>query len=137
MLLVERWILAKLRHETFFTLASLNGRIRELLDQLNHKPFQKLPGSRRSQYEALDKPVLRALPSHRYRYVDIKRVKVNIDYHVEYERHYYSVPHQLVGKRLEVHAGSGSVQLFNMDKLITTHPRKHHAGFTTNPAHMP
>ncbi len=136
-LLVERWILAKLRHETFFTLAALNVRIRELLEQLNHKPFQKLPGSRRSQFEALDKPLLRALPSHRYHYVDIRRVKVNIDYHVEYERHYYSVPHQLVGKRLEVHASGNSVQVYSLDKLITTHPLKHHAGFTTNPAHMP
>ena len=69
--------------------------------------------------------------------MDIKKVKVNIDYHVEYERHYYSVPHQLVGKQLEVHASSSSVQVYNLDTLISTHPRKYHAGFTTNPAHMP
>jgi transposase len=136
-LLVERWILAKLRHETFFSLAALNARIKELLEQLNNKPFQKLPGSRRSQFETLDKPALRALPMHRYQYVDIKKVKVNIDYHVEYEKHYYSVPHQLVGERLEVHASSSSVQVYNLDRLITAYPRKYHAGFTTNPAHMP
>jgi len=136
-LLVERWILAKIRHETFFSLAALNARIKELLEQLNNKPFQKLPGSRRSQYEALDKPALRPLPTHRYQYVDIKKVKVNIDYHIEYEKHYYSVPHQLVGRQLEVHASSSSVQLYNLESLITTHPRKYQAGFTTNPAHMP
>ena len=136
-LLVERWVLAKLRHETFFSLAALNARIKELLEQLNNKPFQKLPGSRRSQFEVLDKPALRALPTHRYQYVDIKKVKANIDYHVEYERHYYSVPHQLVGKQLEVHASSSSVQVYNLDTLITTYPRKYQAGFTTNPAHMP
>lgn len=136
-LLVERWVLAKLRHETFFTLAALNGRIKALLEQLNNKPFQKLPGSRRSQFEALDQPALRALPTHRYQYVDIKQVKVNVDYHVEYKKHYYSVPHQLVGRRLEVHASASSVQVYNLDGLVTTHPRQHPAGFTTNPAHMP
>ncbi|HIG40319.1 MAG: IS21 family transposase [bacterium] len=135
-LLVERWILAKIRHETFFTLASLNARIRELLDLLNNKPFQKLPGSRRSQFESLDKPVLRPLPTHRYQYVDIKKVRVGVDYHIEYQKHFYSVPHQLSGY-LEVHASSSSVQVYHLDTLITTHPRKYHAGFTTNPVHMP
>ena len=136
-LLVERWVLAKLRHETFFSLAALNVRIKELLVQLNNKPFQKLPGSRRSQFEALDQPALRPLPTHRYQYADIKKVRVNIDYHIEYDRHYYSVPHQLVGKRLEVHASSSSIQIYNLDTLITVHPHKYYAGFTTNPAHMP
>ncbi len=136
-LLVERWVLAKLRHETFFTLASLNARIKELLEQLNNKPFQKLPGSRRSQFEALDKPVLRPLPTNRYQYVDIKKARVGIDYHIEYDNHFYSVPHQLSGRQLEVHANSSCVQVYNLDKLITAHPRKYHAGFTTNPVHMP
>lgn len=136
-LLVERWVLAKLRHETFFTLAALNARIKELVEQLNNKPFQKLPGSRRSQFETLDRPALRPLPSHRYEYVDIKKVRVGIDYHIEYLRHFYSVSHPLVGKQLEVHANSTCVQIYNLDTLITTHPRKYHAGFTTNPAHMP
>jgi transposase len=136
-LLVERWVLAKLRHETLFSLGSLNARIKELLQQLNDKPFQKLPGSRHSQYEALDKPLLRALPAHRYQYIDIKKVRVGVDYHIGYQNHFYSVPHPLVGKQLEVHASSGTVQVYNLDKLITSHPRKYHAGFTTNPVHMP
>ncbi len=136
-LLVERWILAKLRHETFFTLAALNARIKELIEQLNNKPFQKLPGSRRSQFETLDKPALRPLPEYRYQYVDIKKVRAGVDYHIEYLKHFYSVPHQLAGKQLEVQASGSCVQIFNLDTLITTHPRKYHAGFTTNPAHMP
>ena len=136
-LLVERWILAKIRHETFFTLASLNARVKELVKQLNSKPFQKLPGSRRSQFETLDKPVLRPLPSIRYQYVDIKKVRVGIDYHIEYHRHFYSVPHQLVGKQLEVQASSNLVQVYNLDTQVATFPRKYHPGFTTNPAHMP
>ena len=136
-LLVERWVLAKLRHETFFSLASLTARIKELLRQLNDKPFQKLPGSRHSQFEALDEPVLRPLPEHRYQYVDIKKVRVGVDYHIEYHKHFYSVPHPLVGKQLEVQASSGMVQIYNLDKLITSHPRQYHVGFTTNPVHMP
>jgi transposase len=112
-LLVERWVLAKLRHETFFTLAGLNARIKELVQVLNNKPFQKLPGSRRSQFEALDQPALRSLPSHRYQYVDIKKVRVGVDYHVEYDKHFYSVPHQLVGQQLEVHVNSTCVQVYN------------------------
>ena len=118
-LLVERWILAKLRHETFFTLASLNSRIRELLEQLNDKPFQKLSGSRRSQFEALDKPALRPLPTNRYQYVDIKKSRVGIDYHIGYDNHFYSVPHQLAGRQLEVHANSNCVQVYNLGTLFT------------------
>ena len=71
--IVERWIIARLRHQTFFTLASLNQAIRALLDDLNQRPFKKLPGSRRSQFEQLDKPVLRALPSQAYQYTEFKQ----------------------------------------------------------------
>lgn len=78
---VERWILARLRRQTFFSLGELNWAIRALLDDLNARPFKVRPGSRRSQFDALDRPALRPLPTQPYRYVDIKRVRVNIDYH--------------------------------------------------------
>ena len=81
--------------------------------------------------------MLRPLPSIRYQYVDIKKVRVGIDYHIEYHRHFYSVPHQLVGKQLEVQASSNLVQVYNLDTQVATFPRKYHPGFTTNPAHMP
>lgn len=90
-LVVERWIMARLRHMTFFTLASLNQEIRLLLEDLNQRPFQKLPGSRFSQFEMLDKPAMRALPATRYDYIEFKLARVNIDYHIEYDKLVLSV----------------------------------------------
>ena len=101
-LLVQRWILARLRNRRFFSLAELNSAIAELLVELNQRPFKKLPGCRRSAFELLDAPALQPLPATRYAISRWKTVKVNIDYHVEFEAHYYSVPHRLVGAKLEL-----------------------------------
>jgi transposase len=135
--IVERWILARLRHHTFFSLAEVNQCIRILLNELNEKPFKKLPGNRQQAFEQLDKPVLKTLPRHPYRYVAIKSVKVNIDYHVEYDKHHYSVPHQYVGETLELHAGDTLIQVYLRQQLIASHPCKRHPGTTTDAAHMP
>jgi len=135
--IVERWILARLRHHTFFSLAELNQCIRALLEELNQKPFKQLPGNRRQAFELLDKPALKPLPLHPYRYVDIKPVKVNIDYHVQYQQHHYSVPHQYVGETLELHASDTLITLYFHQQTVATHIRKHRPGTTTEPAHMP
>jgi transposase len=134
---VQRWILARLRHHTFFSLAELNQCIHALLEDLNNRPFKQLPGCRQSAFEQLDRPALKPLPAQPYRYVAIKPVKVNIDYHVRYKDHDYSVPHQYVGERLEVQASDTLVEIYFRRQLVATHPRKHTPGFTTNPAHMP
>ncbi len=136
-LVVQRWILARLRHHTFFSLAELNQCIRALLEDLNNRPFKQLPGSRRSAFEQLDQPALKPLPVQPYQYVAIKPVKVNIDYHVQYHDHCYSVPHQYVGERLELHVGETLVEAYFRRQLVASHPCKHTPGFTTNPAHMP
>ena len=81
--------------------------------------------------------MLKPLPRHPYRYVAIKPVKVNIDYHVQFEQHHYSVPHQYVGQTLELHAGDQLVQLYCRQKLVASHPRKLHPGTTTQAEHMP
>ncbi len=135
--IVERWILARLRHHSFFSLAELNQCIRALLEDLNNKPFKQLPGCRRSAFERLDQPVLKPLPSQPYQYVAIKKVKVNIDYHVQFDNHHYSVPHHYVGEQLELHASETLVQMHFRRQLIASHPRKHTFGFSTIPAHMP
>ncbi len=135
--IVERWILARLRHHTFFSLAELNQCIRALLEELNQKPFKQLPGNRQQAFEQLDKPALKPLPKHPYRYVDIKPVKVNIDYHVQYENHHYSVPHQYVGESLELHAGDTRITLYFRQQSVASHPRAFRPGTTTEPAHMP
>jgi transposase len=135
--IVERWILARLRHHSFFSLAELNRCIRTLLDELNNRPFKQLPGNRRQTFEQLDKPALRPLPHHPYRFVDIKPVKVNIDYHVQYQQHHYSVPHQYVGETLELHAGEHRVSVYFRQRQVATHARAYRPGITTEPGHMP
>jgi len=105
-LLVQRWILARLRNRRFFSLGELNAAIGLLLVDLNQRPFKKLPGCRRSAFEALDAPVLRPLPATRYVIGRWKAAKVNVDYHVEFEGYYYSVPHRLVGAKIDVRAAS-------------------------------
>jgi transposase len=135
--IVERWILARLRHHTFFSLAELNHCIGSLLEELNDKPFKQLPGNRRQAFEQIDKPALQPLPRQPYRYVDIKPVKVNIDYHVQYQRHHYSVPHHYVGERLELHASDTLITLYCRHQRVASHPRSYRPGTTTEPAHMP
>ena len=136
--IVERWIMARLRHDTFFSLRQLNLRIKELLLDLNQRPMKKLPGSRLSQYEELDKPALKYLPCEPYIYTHVKQVKVHLDYHVEVDKHYYSVPHALIKKKLESHATKQLVTLYHQGKQVAVHPRSYRIGsHTTIEAHMP
>jgi len=136
--IVERWIMARLRHQTFFTLASLNQAIRVLLDDLNQRPFKKLPGTRLSQFEQLDKPVLRALPARPYQYTHIKKARVHIDYHIEYDKHYYSVPHHLVKQEVEVQATDSVVAIYHHGQRLASHPRSCRQGaHSTCQEHMP
>jgi hypothetical protein len=95
--LVQRWIVAALRKHTFFSLGEVNQAIRELLVLLNHKPFRKREGTRASLFAALDQPALRPLPAERYEIGQWRKLKVELDYHVPAERHFYSVP--LLAKR--------------------------------------
>lgn len=134
---IERWILARLRHHIFFSLAELNTCIRKLLEDVNNRPFKRLPGSRREWFEKLDKPALKPLPKHPYEYTDIKPATVNVDYHIEYDHHCYSVPHQLVGERVDIHAQDRLIQIYFKNQRITSHVRKYHPGMTTESTHMP
>jgi len=137
-LLVERWILACLRNRTFFSLAELNAEIRRLLDKLNSRPMQVLKLSRRELYERLDRPALKPLPAQAYVYGEWSKARVSIDYHVEIERHYYSVPYQLVKKQLDVRVRSHSVECFHKGQRVAVHVRSWFAGrHTTVREHMP
>jgi transposase len=136
--LAERWILARLRHRTFFSLAELNQAISELLQVLNNKPFQKLAGSRRSLWEELDRPALRPLPQSPYEYAEWPKVRVHIDYHVAVDKHYYSVPYQLVGLRCEARVTAATVEVLHRGRRVASHVRSHLQGrYTTLPEHMP
>jgi transposase len=135
---VERWILARLRHHTFFSLLELNTAIADLLVTLNQRPFKKLPGSRQSVFEALDRPALRPLPAQPYEYAEWKLVRVNIDYHVDVEGHYYSVPYALVKQQLEVRLSAQVVEIFHTGTRVASHQRSPLKGrHSTVTAHMP
>lgn len=137
-LLVERWILARLRNRRFFSLAELNAAIRELLAELNARAFKKLPGCRREAFERLDQPALRPLPPVRMPIVRFKSAGVNIDYHVELDAHYYSVPHRLVRKKVELRVSSTMVEAFFGQQRVAVHAYSAvKGGFTTLPEHMP
>ncbi|MBL4821807.1 MAG: IS21 family transposase [Gammaproteobacteria bacterium] len=135
---VERWILAALRHHTFFSLAELNQRLSQLITTLNARAFKKLPGSRQSQFDAIDHPALSALPAQPYSYAEWKKVRVHIDYHVEIEGHYYSVPYTLVKKQLDARFTQHTVECFHQGQRVASHVRSYRrGGHSTVTAHMP
>ena len=110
--IAERWIIAVLRHQRFTSLSVLNETISELVEVINHKPFKKMEGSRATLFAELDQPALRPLPSDPYEFASWRSAKVNIEYHVEVDRHYYSVPYQLAGQVLNVRLTSSIVEIF-------------------------
>lgn len=121
--LTTRWVLAVLRKRTFFSLAEARAAVRELVDKLNDRPFKKMPGSRRSLFESIERPALKPLPPVRYEYADFKKSSVNIDYHIEYDKHFYSVPYQYRGEVVEVRATATTIEIFRRGKRIAAHPR--------------
>lgn len=137
-LVVERWVLARLRHRTFVGLAELNAAIRELLYQLNHRPFKKMPGCRASVFAETDKPALRPLPKYPYELTEIKKARVHIDYHVELHQHYYSVPYQYIGKEILLRFTPQRLECSYEGNVIAIHTRSRQKGqHTTLPDHMP
>lgn len=137
-LVTERWILARLRRHTFFSLAALNTAIGEAVADLNRRPFQKLPGSRHSHFLSVDHPALRPLPPTPYEYAEWKHATVHIDYHVEVEQHYYSVPYRFVRQRVDVRLTAHCVECFHKGQRISSHRRSFLKGqHTTVTAHMP
>jgi transposase len=134
---VERWILARLRHHTFHSLAALNQAIAELLASLNSRPFQRQSYSRRDLFESIDHPALRPLPLASYEYAEWKQVKPGIDYHVEFDGRFYSVPHALVGQVLELRSTATSIEVLHRGHRVAVHPRHSGGRFSTLPEHMP
>jgi transposase len=136
-LVVQRWILARLRNRTFFSVAELNAAIRELLEQLNDRPMQKIGKSRRELWEQIDRPALKPLPASRYDLAEWHPCKPNIDYHVEVEKHFYSVPYQLKEQQMEARYTSSIVEVYFKDERIASHRRRYDRQPSTQAAHMP
>lgn len=136
--IVERWIIAALRNRTFFSLAEVNEAISGLLDKLNSRKFKMINATRADLFERLDSPALCPLPQSRYQYAKWSTAKVNIDYHVVAERHYYSVPHQLAGEQVDVRLSALCVEILYKNRRVASHIRSYEeGGFTTNRDHMP
>jgi transposase len=136
--IVGRWILARLRNRRFFSLAALNEAIHALLVELNDRPLRSWGRSRRDLFEELDRPALTALPDEPYQYAEWKRCRVNLDYHIEIAKHYYSVPHNLVRQEVETRVTQKTVEIFLRGKRVASHLRStlpHRP--TTIAEHMP
>ncbi len=136
--ITEREILAPLRNRTFFSLHALNEAIAELLDVVNNRPFQKLPGNRRSRFEELDKPALQPLPRMPYVCAEWSKARVNIDYHIAHDGHYYSVPYKYARTEVDVRTTALTVECYIDMRRIASHRRSRHKGaHTTVDEHMP
>ncbi len=135
---VERWILARLRNTRFFSLDQLNRAIRDLLEELNERPMRNLGKSRRQMFEAIEREALAPLPTTPFEYAEWKTAKVHSDYHVDVERSFYSVPHGLIGRKVQVRLTHRTVEIFHNHKRVASHLRRSpHGGHATIPAHMP
>jgi transposase len=135
---VERWILARLRDHRFFALAELNSAILALLADLNGRPMRRLGVSRRQLFDELDRPALAALPVEPYVYAEWRQRRVALDYHVDVDGHYYSVPHRLLRQQVEARITERTVELFHKGERVACHllggARGRH---TTVTEHMP
>jgi transposase len=137
-LLAERWIIARLRNQRFYSLGELNAAIGACVAEINVRPFQKMDGSRQSLFESLERPALRPLPATRYEFATWRKARVNIDYHVEAGRHWYSVPYQLARQQVDVRLSAATVEIFHSSRRVASHPRSFERHrHTTDPAHMP
>ena len=135
---VQRWVLARLRHRRFFSLTELNVAIRELIAELNDRPMRHLGTSRRALFEALEQPALLPLPAEPYVYAEWRRCRAGLDYHVEVHGHFYSVPYRLMRETIEARITDQTVELFHAGVRVAAHqrnPRQHR--HTTIPEHMP
>ena len=137
-LIAKRWILAVLRHRTFYSLAELNGAIRECLERLNTRLLRQAKKSRRELFETMDRPAALPLPLRPYEYAEWYKAKVNIDYHVEVDDHYYSVPFRLIHERLDVRLTATTMEAFRKGERVAAHARSYVKGrYTTRKEHMP
>src|ERR1022692_1224011 len=137
-LLVQRWVLAVLRKRQLFSLAELNTTVRELVGQLNQKPFRKMAVTRVELYESLDRPALQPLPSQPYVFAEWKKDRVGLDYHVEVDGHHYSAPYQLAHREVEIRYTTTTVEILHRGNRVASHVRSmQKPGHTTERSHQP
>jgi transposase len=138
-LIVERWLLGRLRHRQFHGLAELNAAIVEMLVQINdHRPLRRLGVTRRQLLEEIDRPALKPLPLEPYVLAEWRARRVGLDYHVDIDGHFYSVPHRFARNQVEARLTSRTVEVFLKGERIAVHARNSGNGkHITVPEHMP
>jgi transposase len=137
-LIAQRWILAVLRHRTFYSLAELNAAIRECLERLNSRTMRRLKKSRRELFETVDRPSALPLPARPYEYAEWYKARVNVDYHIEEDHHYYSTPFQLLREKVDVRLTAATLEVFHKGGRVAAHARSYvRGGYTTLAEHMP
>ena len=134
---VQRWILARLRHQRFFSLAELNASVAVLVEQLNDRTMRGLGTTRRALFEQFDRPALLGLPDMAYEYAEWRRCRVGLDYHVGIDKHFYSVPHDLLRQEVEARITTGTVEVFHRGKRVASHVRSASRHPSTTAEHMP
>lgn len=135
-LIVQRWILFRVRNEIFYSLSEANNKIRVLLDELNNKPFTKISGTRFSRLSELDRPAMIPLPEKRYEYVEFRRARVGFDYHVEFDGSYYSVPYKYANEIIELRINVNSIEVLHKGQRIASHIRDYSNNTITSTEHM-
>lgn len=137
-LIAQRWILARLRNRSFYTLNDMNDAIAELLEMMNDKIMRHRNQSRRQLWESIDRPALKPLPARRYELAEWKKVRLNIDYHIQFDDHLYSAPSSLAREELAVRATARTVEVLHKGKRVASHARSYvKYGKTTVAEHMP
>jgi transposase len=136
--IAERWIIMRLRKERFTSLGALNDRISELVEIINTRAFKKLEGSRALLFKEIDQPALRPLPATRYDFATWTKARVSLDYHLQIDRNFYSVPYHLVANVLDVRTSANVVEIFSKNRRVASHKRSYAKGIAvTEAAHMP
>lgn len=134
----QSYILGRMRHRTFFSLAECNGAIGEVLERMNTRPMRRLNVSRRDLFESLEQPALRPLPETEWEYAEWRLARAGLDYHVEVEGFYYSAPHALIRAQVDVRITARIVEIFHRGKRVAAHQRRYNGRrHGTEPDHMP
>jgi transposase len=136
--IATRFIIAKLRNRQFFALSALNGAVAELVEQINTRVSRHLGASRRALFEELERSALKPLPAEPYVFAEWKQCRVGLDYHVEIDKHYYSVPHQLLREKVWARITARTIEVFHRGKRVAAHVRSSsNRKHTTVREHMP
>jgi len=136
--IATRFIIAELRNRQFFALSALNGVVAELVEQINNRVSRHLGASRRALFEELERSALKPLPAEPYVFAEWKQCRVGLDYHVEIDKHYYSVPHQLLREKVWARITARTIEVFHRGKRVAAHVRSSsNRKHTTVREHMP